>query len=381
MKITIVCGFFLPVPPVAGGALEKMWWRLARVYVRRGHQVTLISRRWPGWNDEEVVEGVQLLRLPGFDHRRHLWQNLLLDAIWGLRAFFALPRADILVTNTIALPVFVHQLRPGAGLLVVNLNRFPKGQVRWYRGAARIQAASAIIAATAMRQAPRCAPVVRLVPNAVDCSAFAGPAPDRGPARPLTIGFMGRINPEKGLRTLTAAAALLAQETGVPAWRIILRGPVDVPRGGGGEAFVTELRTQAPALWQDGRLALAEPIFDPIALARAYLGLDVFCYPTEAAEGEAQPVAVLEAMAAGLPVIATDLPCFAGQLQAEDNALLVPPHDAAALAAALARLLRDSSLRDRLATQARATIWALDDEAVASQHLADFETLLHDPPP
>ena len=37
MKITIVCGFLLPVPPVSGGAMEKMWWRLARLYVRRGH--------------------------------------------------------------------------------------------------------------------------------------------------------------------------------------------------------------------------------------------------------------------------------------------------------------------------------------------------------
>ena len=54
MKITIVCGFLLPVPPVAGGAMEKMWWRLARLYARRGHQVTLLSRRWPGWADDET---------------------------------------------------------------------------------------------------------------------------------------------------------------------------------------------------------------------------------------------------------------------------------------------------------------------------------------
>lgn len=377
MKITIVCGFLLPVPPAAGGAMEKMWWRLARLYARRGHEVTLISRRWPGWADDETVDGVRLLRLPGADHRRKLWQNLLLDALWGFRVLRALPAGDILITNTVALPAFVRRLRPRAGLLVVNLNRFPKGQVRWYGRAARIQAASGIIAATAKQQAPALAPVVRLVPNPVDCAAFKGPPPARPAGAPLTIGYMGRINPEKGLLTLVKAAALLAEKAGLPPWRIVLRGPTDVPRGGGGEAFVAALRAQAPALWQDGRVALAEPLFDAAALATAYRELDVFCYPTEAAEGEAHPVAVLEAMAAGQPVVATDLPCFADQLRHDHNALLVPPADAPALAAAFERLLRDPTFRAALAERARAVIWALDDEAVATQHLADYEALLH----
>ncbi len=378
MRITIVCGFLLPVPPVAGGAMEKMWWRLARLYVRRGHDVTLISRQWPDFADDEIIEGVRLVRVPGFDHRKLLWQNLLLDAAWGARLLFALPSADILITNTLMLPVFVRQLRPETGLLVVNLNRFPKGQVRWYGRASRIQAASGIIAATATQQAPARAAVVRVVSNPVDCSAFAGGAPTTAPGAPLTIGFMGRINPEKGLLNLIVAASLLAEKTDLPPWRIILRGPVEVPRGGGGEAFVSQLRAQAPALWQEGRVALAEPLYDPATLARAYRELDVFCYPTEAAEGEAHPVAVLEAMASGLPVVATDLPCFADQLESEKNALLVPPHNPAALAAAFERLLRDSALRATLASRARETIWALDDEAVATQHLTDFESLLHD---
>ncbi|HWA28478.1 MAG TPA: glycosyltransferase family 4 protein [Lacunisphaera sp.] len=378
MKITIVCGFLLPVPPVAGGAMEKMWWRLARLYARRGHQVTLISRRWPGWANEETVDGVRLLRLPGANHRRQLWKNLLLDALWGWRVLSALPAGDILITNTVALPVFVRTLRPAAGRLVVNLNRFPKGQVRWYGRAARIQAASGIIAETAKQQAPKLASIIRVVPNPVDCSAFKAAPAGHPTGGPVTIGYMGRINPEKGLLTLAKAAALLAEKPGLPPWRIVLRGPTDVPRGGGGEAFVAQLRAAAPALWQDGRLSLADPLYDAGALAAAYRSLDVFCYPTEAAEGEAHPVAVLEAMAAGCPIVATNLPCFADQLRTGENALLVPPHDAAALANAFDRLLRDPALRTTLATRASAVIWALDDEAVATQHLADYESLLHD---
>lgn len=381
MKITIVCGFFLPVPPVAGGAMEKMWWRLARLYAQRGHQVTLISRRWPGWADDETVDGVRHLRLPGADHRRRLWQNLLLDVRWGCRVLAALPPADILITNTVTLPLYVRQLRPRAGLLVVNLNRFPKGQVRWYHRAARIQAASSIIAETARQQAPRLADIIRLVPNSIACAAFAGSAPTRAAGSLLTIGYLGRINPEKGLLTLVQAAALLAEKSNLPPWRIVLRGPTSVPGGGGGAAFVAQLRDQAPALWEDGHLTLAAPIFDPAALAAAYRALDVFCYPTEAAEGEAQPVAVLEAMAAGCPVVATNLPCFSDQLRPGHNALLVPPHDAPALAAAFARLLRDPTLRISLAAHASETIWALDDKVIATQHLNDFATLLHDARP
>src|SRR5262249_41938180 len=128
---------------------------------------------------------------------------------------------------------------------------------------------------------------------------------------------------------------------------------------------------------QERRVTLAEPLFDPAELAHAYRELDIFCYPTEAAAGEAHPVAVLEAMAAGRAVVATQLDCFADQLRDGENALLVPPGDPVRLAATLASLLRDSALRATLGERARRTIWALDDEAVASQHLDDFATLLH----
>lgn len=376
MRITIVCGFFLPIPPVSGGAVEKMWWRLAKIYARRGHTVTLISRHWADWPAEEQREGVHLLRLRGMNHRRRLWQNLLLDAVWGWRVQRALPSADILITNTVALPTFVRRFRRAAGLLVVNLNRFPKGQVRWYQSAARIQAASGAIAAAAARQAPALVDRIKIAPNPVDCQRLASMESPRLDDDCIRIGFLGRIHPEKGLATLIKAVEQLSLDANLPSWQLVLRGPADVPRGGGGEAFVASLRALAPQLWAEERIVLESPLFDDAALAQAYHALSIFCYPTVAFNGEAHPVAVLEAMATGLPVVVSDLPVFADQLHANVNALLVPPGDAPQLAEALRSLIKDPALRSRLGLHARETIWALDDETVATQHLEDFEILL-----
>jgi len=81
MRITIVMGFFLPVPPVAGGATEKIWFRLAREFAAAGHAVTLVSRRWPGCPSRETIDGITMIRVRGFDHTRRLPLNLLFDGL------------------------------------------------------------------------------------------------------------------------------------------------------------------------------------------------------------------------------------------------------------------------------------------------------------
>ena len=60
-------------------------------------------------------------------------------------------------------------------------------------------------------------------------------------ARPVSIGYVGRIHPEKGLETLLEAAARLAARSDLPAWRVPLIGPASVAHGGGGEAYRAQL--------------------------------------------------------------------------------------------------------------------------------------------
>jgi len=378
MKITIVCGFFLPMPPEAGGAMEKMWWRLAKVYTQKGHIVTVISRCWHNWPHEEVLNGVRFIRVPGANHRAALWKNLLLDACWGFRVLRKLPAADILITNTIALPVFSPYLRPDAGKLVVNLNRYPKTQLRYYRRAARIQVPTKAIATAACSQAPTHTRRIKLVPNSIDCAQFA-PAPKTNTpssASPLRIGFIGRVHPEKGIHTLVRAAALLSITPGLPDWQLVIRGPVEVPHGGGGSDYVKHIQSLSPKLWASGKIVLSPPLYNEEELVSEYQSLSVFCYPTHAETGEAQPIAVFEAMSCGLACVTSDLAVFNDCIQDNQNGLMVAMGDAQKLADTFATLLRDDSLRQRLGHAARETALRYDCRAIATEQLADYEKLL-----
>jgi glycosyltransferase involved in cell wall biosynthesis len=375
MKINIAMGFFLPVPPVAGGAMEKAWFRLGREFAAAGHTITLLSRCWPGFPVREMIDGVDMIRVPGFDHTRHLAFNLLLDGIWGLRLLRHLPAADITACNNVSLPIHLPWLRPRAGRVVVVLGRMPKGQIRFYRRAARLVATSDAVAARVARECPALAPRTRVFPNPIDWELHARSAAQRG--EPVTIGFVGRLHPEKGLELLLRAAVRLAVEPGLPRWRVVLRGPSDVRRGGGGETYVQRLQSEfGPKLGE--RLTWEPPVFDEAILARCYGTLDIFCYPSLAAQGEGLSVAPLEAMAAGAVPVLSRLDCYRDILREGANGFTfdhTAPAADAGLADVLARLIRDANLRRTLAAQARTDVRRFDYGVVARALLEDFAQL------
>ena len=356
MKITIVTGFFLPVPPVAGGATEKIWHRLADEFTAAGHAITFISRTWPGFPDRESVAGVTYIRLPGADHTPSLVRNLWRDFWWGVRVARALPAADFTICNLVALPVWLGCFKPTAGQVVAVVARMPKGQGRLYGGVDLLFSLSAAVTARLIAENPRLAPRIVPFPFPIDWTRHAQiVVPPRADA-PLTIGYIGRIHPEKGLRLLLDAAVILAAHSDLPPWRLGLLGPWSVQQGGGGEAYRDTLlhayRTQLGA-----RLTLTGPEFDPDRLARHYASLDIFCYPSLAEKGETFGVAVAEAMAARSAVVVSALPCF-NELVRDGETGVVFDHTApdapARLAAALARMLHSSDFRRAVALRGQA---------------------------
>ena len=379
MKINVAMGFFLPVPPLAGGATEKTWHGLSREFAARGHEVTVLSRRWPGLLEAETCNGVRHLRLRGHAHTPHLLRNLWLDLLWSHRVWHALPPADITIVNCVALPVWLGTFRRAAGQVVIMPGRMPKGQFRLYRRVDRVLAVSSAMQTAIVTENPRLAPVLRVSGYPIDWRQLAQPRPPPPAGTPVTIGYVGRLHREKGLELMVAALAKLAEHTPQPSWRVLICGPADVARGGSGREFRAELERRLTASLPPGRFSLLDPVFADERLAAIYRQIDIFCYPSLAARGETFGVAVAEAMAAGAVPVVSRLGSFTDFVRPDETGVVFD-HTAAdaagQLTAALAGLLSDPSRRIQLAAAAQAAVQRYDFPGFAGRLLEDFSTLL-----
>jgi glycosyltransferase involved in cell wall biosynthesis len=377
MRITVVMGFFLPMPPDAGGTTEKLWHRISLEFARRGHEVTVLSRQWTGWPNDEIRGGVRYLRLPGNDQTRTIAGNLWRDLRWSLRVERALPPADITVVNCVALPIWLGWLRGRAGRLVVMPGRMPKGQYRFYRRIDRVLAVSTPVRTALLSENPRLAPVVNVCGCPIDWSGLAQPR-SPVPHAPITIGYVGRLHREKGLDLLVDAAVLLSSRTDLPPWRLLICGPRDIAQGGSGETYGADLERRLAAALPRTGFTLRSPVASAERLANLYREIDVFCYPSLAVRGETFGVAVAEAMATGAVPVVSRLPCFADFVRAGENGEFFDhaadnaPHR---LADTLAGLMVEGAHRNRLAEEARANMRRYDFPLFAERLLADFSAL------
>lgn len=152
----------------------------------------------------------------------------------------------------------------------------------------------------------------------------------------VLIGVASRLDPVKGLEHLVRAFADIAGTE--PAARLVLMGDGTVR---------ADLEAQAGALGVRERVLFAGMRADvPDCLA----ALDVFALPSLS---EAHSIGLLEAMRAGLPIVATDVGGNTESVRDGREGLIVAPADAAGLAAALGRMLAEPSLRERLGAAAR----------------------------
>lgn len=370
MKITIVLGAFFPVPPLMGGAVEKVWFALAQEFARHGHEVVQISRSHPDLPAAEKIEGVQHLRVHGHAQPRAILWLKCLDLLYSLRVRRILPQADILVTNTFWLPLLVR--RRDRGLVYVHVQRGPKGQMRWYARAARLLAVSHAIADQIVAEAPLLRDKVRVIPNALPFRI--DPAPH---VREQTILFVGRVHPEKGLEVLLRALPHLPAEMRA-AWKVKIIGPHETHLGGGGEAFLQ--RMQKLGKRSGARVEWRGKIFDAAVLAAEYRSSLVFAYPSVAETGEALPVAPLEAMAHGCAPIVSNLPCFHDYIADGVTGFVFDQRGAEpekSLAIRLADLLgcgREEIVQ--VGERARAKAAEFGVERVAQRYLEDFAGLL-----
>jgi len=186
---------------------------------------------------------------------------------------------------------------------------------------------------------------VHVVHNGVDVERFRPPV-DRAEAKKLlgldserlVISMIARLDEEKGHRFFFEAVKALSKSFDIQ-WLVVGTGR--------GEERIKSQAKEIGVVDQIQFLGLRRDVPEILAAT------DLYVFPTLQ---EGFPNALLEAMSAGCAVVASDFPGNLEVAQHERNALITPMRDAAALTAAIARLLADRHLADRLACQARLDI-------------------------
>jgi glycosyltransferase involved in cell wall biosynthesis len=197
--------------------------------------------------------------------------------------------------------------------------------------------------------------------SGVDLAHFSEmPLPD---AEPVTIACAARMVGIKGIADLVEASRML-RARGLPH-RLVLAGPVD--RENPDAIPEANLRQWAA---EDGVEWLG-PVDD---VRDVWRGADIAALASRGGEGV--PLSLVEAAACGRPLVATDVPGARDIARSGTNALLVPPNDPPALAAALEQLIRDGGLRRELAAASRGVASDFSSEKVNAATLALYEKLL-----
>jgi phosphatidylinositol alpha-mannosyltransferase len=195
---------------------------------------------------------------------------------------------------------------------------------------------------------------LRVIPNGIDVNAFR---PGLPPIRHLrddrvNILFVGRLEKRKGLGDLLRAYELMHAR--VPKTRLIIVG--DGPLRGQVESYISRHRLPD--------VVMAGYVPDTV-LPRYYCSADIFCAPATGAESFG--IVLLEAMASGLPVVATEIEGYMSVLEPGRDSMTVQPKGWAELGAALIILARDADLRRRMGEYGHEKAKRYGWEAVAAQ--------------
>jgi glycosyltransferase involved in cell wall biosynthesis len=375
MRITILQGAFLPVPPLRGGAVEKLWFELGKQFRLKGHSVCHISRTFPGLPNEEIIEGVLHRRVGGHNTPSNAIFLKALDLLYSWKALQLLPSADILITNTFWMPILARDRQNELGQIVVDVERMPKGQMGLYRQAACLRANSSAVERAIMQEAPELKLQIRTIPN---------PLPYQHSTlsenkRDHTILYCGRMHPEKGISLLIEAFSM-ACESGLSGWNLELVGAADIAAGGGGEQWLEKLLTQPHAAGLP--IKWVGPIYDESELQQRYQKASIFVYPSLAERGETFGLAPLEAMAAGAVPIVSDLACFQDFISPGENGQVFnhrAENASSLLADNFLSLANNVSRRESMSRAALEVCDSHDPSRIADDFLRCFEELTGKP--
>ncbi|MFD8496947.1 glycosyltransferase family 4 protein [Amycolatopsis sp. NPDC059657] len=363
MKIGIVCPYSFDVP----GGVQGHVVDLAKVLIERGHTVSVLA---PADEDSDVPPFVhpagKALGIPYNGSVARLQFGPVSYA--RVRRWLHEGEFDVLHLHEPAVPsLSLLALKIADGPIVATFHTAtPRSRtLAAFQPVLRplLEKITARIAVSALArrvQVEHAGGDAVEIPNGVDTDFFASAKPlDGYPRHGGTVGFVGRFTePRKGMVILLEALRLLLPE--FPELRLLVVG-----RGDPGE-----LRREAgPALAP--HLELLGQVDDETK-ARALRSVDVYCAPNTG--GESFGMILTEAMAAGTPVLASNLDSFRRVLDDGRAGVLTETGDPHALASALRELLEDPAQRLSLAAAAGERVAIFDWSVVATQVLRVYET-------
>lgn len=381
--------------PVVGGS-ETNARQLATYLQQHGFDVTVLTKRvGRDTPRREVLDGVTIIRVPPSGSRSSAQKWLMLPSVFvamlrlhgtfdlvfspdyrgigvaGILGALLLGRPSAMGTQALGV-INARNLDPMLTRLHISTTGWLASLVRWPLRAIYTQAdAYPAITRAIEREALDCgvpASRVHYLPNSVDVRRFRRPEPGEREQLRKSLGwpndkviclYLARLSREKGLLDL------------MDAWREVTADDALLHVGGPDmEGHSFNVGPAARAFVEEhamrDRVRFLGPTSEPETLLRA---ADLLVQPSH---WEAAPFGVLEAMATGLPVVATRVGGMAEYLTDDVNALLCEPHDPAALARQLRRMIGDPSLRRRLADAGREVVVREFDQAVICDRYAEL---------
>ena len=365
MKIGIVCPYTWAVP----GGVQQHIRDLAEALIELGHSVSVISPAdddtpLPGY----VVSAGRAVPVPYNGSVARLAFGPLSAS--RVRRWVKEGDFDVLHVHEPAAPsLSLLACWVASGPIVATVHTAnPKSRVMHAASPALRSALEKINGRIAVSEAARTTLVEHLggdavlIPNGVATRRYAVAEPLPGwPGTGGAIGFLGRMDePRKGLSVLLRAFAVLGAER--QGLRLLIAGPGDAE----------DVLERVPAPLRD-RVVLLGQVSEQDKV-RMLHSVDVFCAPNTG--GESFGIVLAEAMAAGAPIVASDLDAFRRVLQGGRAGGLFATGDPGDLARAARLVLDDPERRAKLSAAATSAVSAYDWSVVARDVVSVYETVV-----
>ena len=363
MRIGMVCPYSFDVP----GGVQSHVLQLAEVMRARGHDVSVLAPASPDVSlPDYVVSAGKAIPIP---YNGSVARLQFSPAVHGrVRRWLAEGDFDVLhlhEPNAPSLSMWALRVAEGPIVATFHTSTTKSLTLSVFQGVLRPWHEK-IIGRIAVSDLARRWQMEALgsdaveIPNGVDVASLAAAPPLDGYPRPgKTVLFLGRYDePRKGMTVLLEALPKVAKRFVDLQLLIVGRGDEE------------ELRNQTGELAKHLRF-LGQ--VDDATKASAMRSADVYCAPNTG--GESFGIVLVEAMAAGTAVVASDLDAFRRVLRDGEVGRLVPVGDGDALADALMTVLENDLLRERYVAAGSQAVGRYDWSVVASQIMRVYETV------